>query len=143
MVFREANAEDIPALSEVRLAVTENVLSDPRKVTPEMYAAYLGASGKGWLCESDGEVVGFSVASLRDASIWALFVRPGYEGRGIGTRLLELATDWLFEMGASSISLSTDANTRADRVYGRRGWVRGEVRPDGEVSYRLDKSGRA
>ena len=142
MVFREANAEDIPALSEVRLAVTENVLSDPRKVTPGMYAAYLGALGRGWLCESDGEVVGFCVASLRDASIWALFVKPGYEGRGIGTRLLGLATGWLFGMGAPSVSLSTGANTRADRVYERLGWVRGEVRPDGEVSYRLDKSGR-
>jgi GNAT superfamily N-acetyltransferase len=142
VVFREANAEDIPALSEIRLAVAENVLSDPSRVTPEMYAAYLGASGKGWLCESDGEVVGFSIASLRGASIWALFVKPGYEGRGIGTRLLGLATDWLFEMGAPSISLSTGADTRADRVYERRGWVRGEVRPDGEVSYRLDRPGR-
>jgi hypothetical protein len=36
----------------------------PPKVTPEMYADYLGVSGKGWLCEIDGEVVGFSVASL-------------------------------------------------------------------------------
>jgi ribosomal protein S18 acetylase RimI-like enzyme len=139
VVIREANAEDIPALSAVRLSVTENVLSDPRKVTPEMYAAYLGELGKGWLCESGGEVVGFSVASLSDSSIWALFVKPGYEGRGIGTRLLKLATDWLFEMGASSISLITAANTRADRVYERQGWKRGEIRPDGEVGYRLDK----
>lgn len=143
MVFREATIEDIPALSEVRLSVTENVLSDPGKVTHEMYADYLSASGKGWLCEVDGEVVGFSVASLGDASIWALFVKPGYEGRGIGTRLLKLATGWLFGMGASSISLSTGANTRADRVYESRGWKRGEIRPDGEVCYRLDDSGRA
>lgn len=107
-----------------------------------MYADYLGVSGKGWLCEADGEVVGFSVASLNDASIWALFVKPGYEGRGIGTRLLKLATDWLFGTGASSVSLSTGANTRADRVYERLGWERGEVRADGEVSYRLDPSSR-
>jgi len=142
VVFREANVEDIPTLSEIRLSVTENVLSDPRKVTPEMYVAYLCVSGKGWLCEVDGEVVGFSVASLRDASIWALFVKPEYEGRGIGTRLLKLATGWLFNMGASSISLSTDANSRADRVYESQGWKRGEIKPDGEVDYRLDKSGR-
>lgn len=142
MLFREACVEDIPALCEIRLSVTENVLSDPRRVTPEMYADYLGVSGKGWLCEADGEVVGFSVASLNDASIWALFVKPGYEGRGIGTRLLKLATDWLFGTGASSVSLSTGANTRADRVYERLGWERGEVRADGEVSYRLDPSSR-
>jgi len=141
VIFREAKVEDIPALSEIRLSVTATVLSDPRKVTPEMFTAYLSASGKGWLCEVDGRVVGFSVASLRDASIWALFVRPGYEGRGIGTRLLELATGWLFEMGASRISLSTDANTRADRVYESQGWKRGEIKTDGEVSYWLDNSG--
>jgi GNAT superfamily N-acetyltransferase len=142
VIFREAKVEDIPALSEIRLSVRENVLSDPGKVTPEMYAAYLGASGKGWLCEVGGEAVGFAVASLKDASIWALFVRPGYEGRGIGTRLLKLATGWLFDMGASSVSLSTGADTRADRVYESLGWERGEINSSGEVSYRLDRSGR-
>lgn len=142
VVFREATVEDIPALSEVRLSVRENVLSDPLKVTPEMYAAYLSDSGKGWLCEDDGEVVGFSVAGRGDASIWALFVKPGHEGRGIGTRLLELAAGWLFDTGASSISLSTDAGTRADRLYESLGWERGEVGADGEVRYRLDRSSR-
>ena len=142
MNFREAKIEDVPALSEVRQSVKENVLSDPRKVTREMYAAYLGESGKGWVCEIEGEVVGFSVASLEGASIWALFVKPSYEGRGIGKRLLRLATDWLFEMSATSIALSTDAHTRADKFYEEQGWRRGETKPDGEVCYRLDKSGR-
>jgi len=141
MVFRKADVEDIPALSEIRLSVRENVLSDSRKVTPEMYAAYLSVSGKGWLCEIGEEAVGFSVASRRDASIWALFVKPEYEGSGIGSRLLKLATDWLLEMGVPHISLSTDANTRADRLYERQGWKRGEIKPDGEVVYRLDKAG--
>ena len=129
---------DIRALSEIRLSVTENVLSDPGKVTYEMYVDYLSRSGKGWLCEIDGEAAGFSVASLSDTSIWALFVKPGYEGRGIGTRLLSLATGWLFDMGASRITLSTGANTRADRVYESLGWKRGEINPDGEVRYHLD-----
>lgn len=143
MFFREATIHDIAALSEIRLSVRENVLSDQRKVTHEMYAAYLSGSGKGWLCEVDGEVVGFSVASLNPASIWALFVKPGYEGRGIGTRLLQLATGWLFGMGASKISLSTGAHTRADRMYERLGWKRGdEINPDGEVVYQLDNSSR-
>jgi GNAT superfamily N-acetyltransferase len=105
-----------------------------------MCADYLRVSGKGWLCEVEGVAVGFSVASLGDASIWALFVRPEYEGRGVGTRLLQLATDWLFRMGASRINLSTDAHTRADRFYERQGWKRGEIKPDGEVNYQLDNS---
>lgn len=138
MIFREATLEDIPVLSEIRLSVTENVLSDPSKVTPEIVAAYLSVSGKGWLCEVDEEVVGFSIASLSDASIWALFVKPGYESRGIGIRLLKLATSWLFSAGAARISLSTEAKTRADRVYERQGWQRGEVKANGEVGYELD-----
>jgi GNAT superfamily N-acetyltransferase len=99
-------------------------------------------AGKGWLCEVEGEAVGFCVASLKDDSIWALFVKPGYEGRGIGTRLLKQATGWLFGLGASRIILSTDANTRADRMYERQGWKRGELKPDGEVWYQLDNSDR-
>lgn len=142
MNFREARVEDIPALFEVRLSVRENVLSDPRKVTREMCVDYLGESGKGWLCEIEGEVVGFCIASMKDASIWALFVKPSHEGRGIGKRLLRLATDWLFEMNVESIVLSTDAHTRADRFYEEQGWQRGEMRPDGEVCYQLNKSDR-
>lgn len=142
MIFREATLKDISALSEVRLSVRENVLSDPNRITHEMYQTYLCEAGKGWLCEVDGEVVGFSVASLKDASIWALFVKPGHEGRGIGRKLLHLATEWLFDMGASSIVLSTEVGTRADVWYQRQGWTRGEIRPDAEVCYSLDKSSR-
>jgi GNAT superfamily N-acetyltransferase len=137
MIFREANSADIPALSAVRLSVRENRLSDPGRITYEMYRAYLSELGKGWLCEVEGEVVGFSVASAGDATIWALFVKQEYEGRGIGTTLLKLATDWLFARGATSIRLSTAAQTRADRFYQRAGWQRGEIKSNGEVRYML------
>ncbi len=137
MKFREAAIEDIPALTRVRLSVKENALSDPRKVTSEMYRAYLTDAGKGWLCESEDEVVGFSVASLEDSSIWALFVDPAYEGRGIGKRLLQLATGWLFEMKANKVVLSTSPDTRADRFYKRQGWARGEIDSQGEVCFTL------
>jgi GNAT superfamily N-acetyltransferase len=139
VIFREARTEDIAALSEVRLSVRENALSRPDVITRGMYETYLGEAGKGWLCEADGEVVGFSVASLRDASIWALFVKPTHEGRGIGRRLLQLATDWLFDMGVSRIVLSTSVGTRADSLYERWGWRRGEFKTGGEVCYSLNR----
>ncbi len=139
MIYREANIEDIVALSEVRLSVRENALPNPHRITFDMYQTYLSEIGKGWLCEVMGSVVGFSVASLKDASIWALFVKPEYEGRGIGTKLLRLAAEWLFKAGAPTIYLSTNMNTRADNFYDRLGWKRGGIKSDGEVCYTLDR----
>jgi GNAT superfamily N-acetyltransferase len=139
MIFRDANIEDIPALSELRLSVKENALSDPSRITFEMYRAYLTECGKGWLCEINGAVIGFSVASAKDASIWALFVRQEYEGKGVGKKLLSLVSQWLFETGASKITLSTATGTRADEFYKRSGWLRGEIGSNGEVVYTLDR----
>ena len=42
VIFRQACLEDIPAMSKIRLAVTENALSDPSRITQQMYEDYLG-----------------------------------------------------------------------------------------------------
>ena len=143
MIFREATREDIPSMRALRLAVRENVLSDPNRITFEMYESYLGARGKTWVCVADGEIAGFSSAASFDNSIWALFVSEKYEARGIGKRLLQIAVEWLFGAGASVISLSTAENTRADRFYESLGWTRGEIDHRGEVHYTLKNQGFA
>lgn len=122
--FRRATAADISAMSAIRLAVRENVLSNPGRITRQMYEDYLELRGRGWVCERAGAVIGFSYAASEDNSIWALFVEPGHEGRGAGKRLLRLATDWLFAQGAPAVTLSTAAGTRADRFYLTQGWQR-------------------
>ena len=102
-----------------------------------MCAEYLTEIGKGWVCEIDGEIVGFSIACTKDSSVWALFVRPEFEGRRIGQTLLSLAVEWLFSMGSHTIMLSTDPGTRADRFYTAQRWSRGEIKPNGEVIFVL------
>lgn len=126
-VFRRATLEDIPAMSKIRLDVRENVLSNPGRITQKMYQDYLDLLGRGWVAELDGRIVGFSYADKTDASIWALFMAPEYEGRGIAKRLLSLAVDWLFEQGHTQVQLSTGMNTRADRFYAAQGWTRERV----------------
>jgi GNAT superfamily N-acetyltransferase len=133
--YREATLNDIPALSHIRLSVKENMLSDPSRITREMYEDYLIRHGRGWLGEINGKVVGFSIASEPDSSIWALFMLKEYEGRGIAKTLLKLAVNWLAEQGKEHVHLSTTANTRADQFYQRQGWIRGELKPDGEVPF--------
>jgi GNAT superfamily N-acetyltransferase len=141
--FREAQLADIPVIREIRAAVLENRLSDPERVPASMVADYLTTLGKGWVCELDDRVVGFSFAASKSQSIWALFVLPGQEGKGIGKTLLALATDWLFANGAEHVSLGTAPNTRADCFYRTQGWSRGELLGNGEVSYRLDRTDRS
>lgn len=143
-LFRQATQADIPAMSAIRLSVTENVLSDPGRVTLAMYQDYLDADGRGWVAELDGGVVAFCYADRHAASIWALFVHRDYEGRGLAQGLLQLATRWLFALGHRSISLRTGAGTRADRFYARQGWQRhppaaaeAEAEVEAEVGFSL------
>src|SRR5450830_494397 len=134
--FRRACAADIPAMSAIRLEVTKNVLRDPAKVTRQMYLDYLEEAGRGWVAEVDGEVAAFCYAAREEGAIWALFVAPGYEGRGLAKHLLGLAVDYLFALGVETIRLSTGEDTRADRFYAKQGWTRGE-RQGYEVVYTL------
>lgn len=137
MNFRRAVLSDIPAMSQVRLAVRENVLVDPSRIPPSVYEEYLEERGRSWVCEIDGRVVGFSAADRTDASIWALFVLPALEGRGIGKELLRLATEWLFGLGHRRVTLTTTAGTRAERFYRARGWEPGSSDESGDVVFSL------
>jgi GNAT superfamily N-acetyltransferase len=137
-LLRQAISTDIPAMSRIRLSVTENTLSDPTRITEEMYDDFLDRLGRGWVAENDGEIVAFCYADKVNASIWALFVRPGHEGRGLGKSLLKQAADWLFETGCDRIHLTTTANTRADRFYAAQGWLRKPVSCS-EIAYSLTK----
>lgn len=138
-LFRRATNTDIPAMSRIRLCVTENTLSDPTRITQAMYEDFLEASGRGWVAENDGEILAFCYADKVNASIWALFVSPGHEGHGFGQALLKLAVDWLFEIGHDCIHLSTGANTRADRFYSRQGWTRAPLSAT-DIGYSLTRS---
>ncbi|PRC94872.1 GNAT family N-acetyltransferase [Solimicrobium silvestre] len=139
LTFRRATPDDISSMSHIRLAVKENILSNPRIITPQMYLDYLDKLGRGWVCENAGHIVGFSYAAHEDSSIWALFVLPEQEGLGIGKQLLNLATDYLFGLGNDQIKLGTTPNTRADRFYAASGWERGEMKNAKEVAYVLHK----
>lgn len=138
-IFRQANADDIPAMSRIRLAVNENRLRDPSRITRQMYEDFLERDGRGWVAQIEGATVAFSYANRTDGSIWALFVEPGHEGRGMAKTLLALATDWLFSLGFDELKLSTGAGTRADGFYARLGWER--IEGDGaEVEYILNRA---
>ena len=142
LIFRRAVEADIPAMSRIRLAVRENTLSNPARITEAMYRDYLDAKGRGWVAVDGDTIVAFSYADRTDGSIWALFTDPAHEGRGAGKRLLRLCVDWLFEVGFHELHLGTAADTRADRFYAAQGWTREGMKDAIEVAYRLRRPAR-
>jgi GNAT superfamily N-acetyltransferase len=136
--YRAAKLADIPALMEIRGAVAENRLVHLRLESGD-YVQALTLEGHGFVAEADGQLVGFACGRPVHKDIWALFVRPAYEGRGIGSALLGLTVQWLFMQGLEEIVLTTAPGTRAERLYQRKGWE--DVGPAGsaERRYRLRK----
>jgi len=121
ITYRPAGITDIPAIFAIRLAVRENRLSDPASITHADVVAYLDKVGRGWVAESGDMILGFSFAN-RSGLVWALFVAPGQEGRGIGTTLLARCTAWLREEGVATAFLETGVGTRAEGFYRAHAW---------------------
>jgi len=140
--FRPARAADAPVIMEIRRAVRENAISDARLaalgIDAESVAVKIASTHASFCAEVDGEVVGFSMADRTDASIWALFVHPNHEGRGLGRELLRLAVDALRADGHRRIVLSTDPDTRADVFYRRAGWRPIGTNDRGETCFELE-----
>ena len=138
MTFREAQLTDIPQMSAIRMAVKENVLSNPALVTQKDYEEYLTLRGKGWVCEIDGCVVGFAIGDLVKNNVWALFIHPDHEGKGIGKTLLSLLLTWYFAQTNETIWLSTAPNSRAAAFYRRFGWTETGITQTGEIRFALN-----
>jgi hypothetical protein len=56
-------------MSRIRLAVTENVLSDPGRITGGMYEDYLEKSGRAWVAEDRGEIGSFATRRTRSGRL--------------------------------------------------------------------------
>ncbi|SHF89003.1 GNAT family N-acetyltransferase [Chryseobacterium sp. OV279] len=121
--IREARPEDIPQIQTVRNSVKENMLSDPALVTDADCKEFLFERGKGWVCEIESQIVGFSIVDLKENNIWALFMHPDFENLGIGRKLHDIMLDWYFEQTQKDVWLGTDPGTRAETFYRKSGWL--------------------
>jgi GNAT superfamily N-acetyltransferase len=138
MIFREAKITDIAQMHAVRIAVAENVLPNPDLITAADYEDFLLRRGKGWVCETDNTVIGFAIVDLQEGNVWALFVHPAFDGRGIGRRLHDEMLEWYFSQTDGSIWLGTSPNTRAEKFYRKAGWKEAGIRANGEIKFELN-----
>ncbi len=137
MIFREAQTADIPQIQLVRNSVKENSLSDPALVPDKDVEDYITQRGKGWVCEINDTIIGFAVVSIRDRNVWALFIQPGFEKKGIGRTLHDEMMDWYFNQTAETIWLGTAPGTRAEAFYRKAGWREAGKHGKGEIKFEM------
>jgi GNAT superfamily N-acetyltransferase len=135
-MLRQAEARDIPAIQRVRASVRENRLVST-VITDEDVRRAIEELGRGWVVESDGEVVAFAIGNGTDGNVWALFVHPDHERRGHGRRLHDAMVAWLWSRDLERLWLTTQPDTRAEKFYAAAGWVRTGLARRGEVRFEL------
>ncbi|HEY5371089.1 MAG TPA: GNAT family N-acetyltransferase [Hanamia sp.] len=136
-MIREANIDDIQQIQIVRNSVKENTLSDPDLVTDEDCKEFITVRGKGWVCEIENKIVGFSIADLKDNNIWALFLKPEFEKQGIGQQLHDIMLDWYFKQTTNNVWLGTSPGTRAEMFYRKAGWTEIGTHGKDEIKFEM------
>lgn len=136
-IVRDAQIADIPQIQIVRNSVKENTLSDPALVMDKDVEDYIIRRGKGWVGEKDGLIIGFSVVSVIDKNVWALFIQPGYEKQGMGRKLHNIMMNWYFTQTNETIWLGTAPGTRAEQFYRRAGWIEVGIHRKGEIKFEM------
>lgn len=122
MHIRSMSSADVPAAHVIRLAVRENRLSDPSVVTEQDYHDFLARDTMNLVCEVNGELVGFVMTDVEKRSLWALFVAPEHEGKGIGRALHETMINAYWKR-CDVLELTTEPETRAARFYRNAGYT--------------------
>jgi GNAT superfamily N-acetyltransferase len=139
---RPATPEDVPAVAELFGSVEEALLGRPSSFDAEAVRGWwqtIALETNTWLFEEDGTLVaaaGGQVHGDRGSSGGA--VRPSAQGRGFGTRLLELVEGRLAEQGAARIhSWAIAADERAAQLFTERGYR--EARRFWEMAIELEQ----
>ena len=126
--MRELEPRDIRRCLEIRTSVRENRYSlaalEQAGITETSVTALLTATHKGWVCEVEGKMVGFSIGNRSNGEFWVIAVLPEFEGRGIGRELMQRVVQWLRASGCADIWLwtSPEVSTRAYGFSLKSGW---------------------
>ena len=138
MFIREAAIKDIPAMHRIRVAVKENVLSNPVAVQEHDYILYV-KNHAAWVCEDSEHIKGFAIVDSELGEVWALFVDPDFEGNGIGSQLHDTMVDAYFATGQTELILGTEPRTRAEAFYRHKGWRQIGNKSNGEIIFKMHR----
>jgi GNAT superfamily N-acetyltransferase len=132
--IRKAMSADIPAIWRVRYSVQENTLR-PGLITDADVQQHLEVIGRGWVCEQEGAICAFAIGNARNGQVWALFVEPQAQGRGIGSALQAELLEWFRHQPVRTLWLTTAEGSRSRQFYEKHGWSCVGAVGNGEVRY--------
>ena len=120
-MIRTALPLDVAAMHAIRLSVRENQLSDPSVVTEQDDHDFMLRDTRRWVHELNGGIIGFVMVDVEKQNLWALFVAPEHEFKGVGRALHAAMISYYFTR-AEVLRLSTAPHTRAAEFYRRSGY---------------------
>ncbi|WP_439862522.1 GNAT family N-acetyltransferase [Pseudomonas antarctica] len=127
-LIRVATEDDVDSLFAIRTSVQQNHLSREQLaemgITAQVLADSIRVAPCIWIAEVDGTSAAFSMVNLAEGEVFAMFVRPAYEGLGLGRQLMAVAEAALFERH-DTLFLITDGRDeiRANGFYKHLGWA--------------------
>lgn len=129
LIFRRTRQTDVAETFRMRARTRQNPASPAFLATLGITEASVTAQLesdqiKGWVCFHDSTLVGFCSGDTTTGEVLVLAVLAGYEGKGIGRRLLSDTVECLRESGFERpwLAASPDPDIRAHGFYRSLGW---------------------
>lgn len=135
-------ARDVETLFDIRCSVRENhqsreELADIGVTTQSVREMIAGGDYVTIIAVEDARAVGFTMAQISEGWVFACFVRPAFEGRGVGRVLMNAAEAGLRSAGVKRVWLSTGPgeHLRAMGFYRHLGWRHDGYLGDGQLRF--------
>ena len=143
MNLRRALKCDTETLFDIRCSVLENHQSREELATLGITSDSISAMVESedyisLVAEVEGRPAGFAMTQISEAYVFAVFVRPEFEGQGIGKALMRVTEQGLRRAGVIEAWLSTGADPRLRAVgfYRHLGWREEGHLEDGQIIFK-------